>query len=145
MRHVRQVVGSTCVILADLQQYNIHYLTPRSSDGSSSLILERDREFRLKLHLSSLPMGWLWLIPAFHLPEPSSGTTTGTRIHTLRFARSQLDFALGPGTAIHQVIIQLEEIPTHDDRSTARLMTSEEEVHTGYADHDGETVREDGE
>ena len=66
-------------------------------------------------------------------------------MHTLTFSRSQLDFAIGPGTAVHKVMIQLEEVYEHDERSTARLLTSEEEVKAGFADHEGEQVREDGE
>jgi phosphatidylinositol-3,4,5-trisphosphate 3-phosphatase/dual-specificity protein phosphatase PTEN len=107
--------------------------------------LDRDREFRLKLHLSSLPLGWLWIIPAFHLPEGESSSESTTRLHTLRFSHSQLDFAIGPGAAVHQVIVQLEEIPTHDERSTARLMSAEEEERAGFADREGEHVKEDGE
>jgi len=138
-------VNQETLLLANDQKYNVHHLTPRSSDGSTSLILDRDREFRLKLHLSSLPLGWLWIIPAFHLPEGQSSVESINRLHTLRFVRSQLDFALGPGTAVHQVIVQLEEIPMHDARSTARLMDSEEEVLAGFADRTGEHVIEDGE
>ena len=94
----------------------------------------------MKLHLASLPLGWLWIIPAFHLPEANSPTK---RVHNLTFDRSQLDFPIGPGTAVHQVIIQLEEVTTDDDRSTAKLLSAEEEERSGFADRGGEQVKED--
>jgi len=109
-------------------------------DGSSALIIDQGREVRVKLHLASLPLGWLWIIPAFHLPQTSSRTK---RAHILTFDRSQLDFPLGPGTAVHQVIIQLEEVTGDDDRSTAKLLSAEEEDRAGLADRGGEQVKEE--
>lgn len=109
-------------------------------DNSSALILDQGREMRVKLHLASLPLGWLWIIPAFHLPQAASPTK---RVHNLVFAKSQLDFPLGPGTAVHQVIIQLEEVTGDDSRSTAKLLSADEEERAGFADRGGEQVRED--
>ena len=119
---------------------------------------------RLKLHLGSLPLGWLWLIPAFHLAEepefqnpPSVSTETATqndpsaaaandpsgasrsprRIHTLTIPRSQVDFPVGPGQALHSVLIRFEDLPTHGG-SPARLMSEEEEKESGMRDTTGE-------
>ncbi|KAK8847604.1 hypothetical protein IAR55_005463 [Kwoniella newhampshirensis] len=124
------------------QDYVVHHLKP----NSRSLILDRSREFRLKFHLASVPLGWTWLIPAFHLPEPRTTTAEQTsRIHTLHFPRSQIDFPLGPGQAIHQVLVRLEEVPDDEKEGTARLMDEDEEREEGLDETRGEKVKEDGE
>lgn len=51
-------------------------------------------------------MGWAWFIPAFHLGEPSGGG----QAFTFDVPRSQLDFPLGPGSAVKRVILRLEEV-----------------------------------
>lgn len=79
----------------------MHHLVP-----SQDVVLDRGREFRLKLHLGSLPMGWAWFIPAFHLAEPA---TPGNNV-AYDVPRSQLDFPLGPGAAVKRVIMRLEEV-----------------------------------
>jgi phosphatidylinositol-3,4,5-trisphosphate 3-phosphatase/dual-specificity protein phosphatase PTEN len=89
-----------------------------------------------------LPLGWLWVIPAFHLPE---STDKIPRTHRLTFTRSQIDFPLGPGQALHRVIVEIDELDEADRRDAARLMTSEEEERTGYEDTRGEKVKEEGE
>lgn len=114
----------------------MHRLEPRLPDGSQSIILDKGREFRLKLHLGSLPLGWLWVIPAFHLSDAHEP-------HSITFTRSQLDFPLGPGRSVHKVIVELASVESDD--SPTRLMTEAEEQATGYDDHHGEAFREDGE
>jgi phosphatidylinositol-3,4,5-trisphosphate 3-phosphatase/dual-specificity protein phosphatase PTEN len=88
------------------QEYNVHNLIRQVAEGSTSLILDRTREFRMRFRLASVPLGWATLIPAFHLPEPLPSTSTPPikRIYTLHFPRSQIDFAIGPGAAIHQIL-----------------------------------------
>ncbi|TXT12387.1 uncharacterized protein COLE_02797 [Cutaneotrichosporon oleaginosum] len=87
----------------EADEYNVHHLVP-----PKDVIMERAREFRIKLHLGSLPMGWAWFIPAFHLAEPASpGSITAFDV-----PRSQLDFPLGPGAAVKRVIMRLEEVNT---------------------------------
>jgi phosphatidylinositol-3,4,5-trisphosphate 3-phosphatase/dual-specificity protein phosphatase PTEN len=89
-------------------EFNIHHLVPTAAEGQDppDIILHRAREFRLKLHLGSLPMGWAWFIPAFHLAEPSSvGNVVAFDV-----PRSQLDFPLGPGSAVQRVIMRFEEM-----------------------------------
>ena len=103
---------------------------------SAPLILDRGREVRLKFHLASLPLGWAWLIPAFHLPEP----THPARSHTMVFPKSQIDFPLGPGQAIDHVEVTIAEM--EDDAEPARLFTDEEEDRVGVNDREGENVRE---
>lgn len=98
-------------------------------------MLDRSREFRLKFHLGSLPLGWAWIIPSFHLREPTPPTN---RTHTLRFPKSQLDFPLGPGQAVQEIVIKLEEVPAEDPGSPARLLSEEEERREGLDDTGGE-------
>ena len=101
---------------------------------SDCLVLDRDREFRIKLHLSSLPLGWAWLIPAFHLPEP---TPHGhARKHVLMFPKSQVDFTIGPGAAIKEMQVELEELPDEDKPDAAPLMSEQQERETGMAERE---------
>ncbi|WVQ79850.1 hypothetical protein IAT38_001950 [Cryptococcus sp. DSM 104549] len=138
------------VLPADHEEYIVHHLKP----SHGALTLDRSRELRLKFHLGSMPLGWAWLIPAFHLPEPavsssasSSGTTstTGPRTHTLYFPRSQVDFPLGPGAALYQVLVRLEEVAEGDEAAPTKLMSEEEEKEEGVDDTKGEKVKEEGE
>ena len=99
------------------------------------MVLDRSRELRLKFHLGSLPLGWAWLIPAFHLREPTLSTT---RTHTLRFPRSQLDFPLGPGQAVKEIVVKLEEVAAEEPGSPARLLSKDEEKREGLDDTGGE-------
>ena len=118
-----------------------HQLVPKSSP----LILDRCREVRLKFHLASLPLGWAWFIPAFHLPEPLPSTEGGSRTHTLHFDRTQIDFALGPGASLRKVLVRLEEVPVDEVSEPARLLSDQEEKAEGVEDQSGEKVKEDGE
>lgn len=85
-------------------------------------------------------MGWAWLIPAFHLPEPLPVTSTPEpkRTHSLHFSRSQIDFALGAGALIEEMIVRLEEVPQDQDGSPVRTEQAGE-------DEADEEVNEDGE
>jgi phosphatidylinositol-3,4,5-trisphosphate 3-phosphatase/dual-specificity protein phosphatase PTEN len=105
-----------------------HRLEP--ADG---IILDRDREFRIKLHLSSLPLGWAWLIPAFHLPEPTPQTQP--RRHVLVFPKSQIDFTIGPGAAIKEMQVELEELPNDDKPPAAPLISAQQEEETETEEH----------
>ncbi|OXH25658.1 hypothetical protein J008_05310 [Cryptococcus neoformans] len=142
------------VLPKDHQNYVVHHLAP----NHSHLTLDRSREFRLKFHLGNLPLGWTWLIPAFHLPEPSSspsseaegGAGAAKRVHTLSFPRSQVDFPLGPGVALHQILVRFEEVAEDRvggaDEIPPRLMNDEEEKREGVEDDSKEDkVREEGE
>lgn len=116
----------------------VHHLQPENDEP---LVLDRSREFRLKFHLGNLPLGWAWLIPAFHLREPTPPTT---RTHTLRFPRSQLDFPLGPGQAVEEILVRLEEVPDSATDTPARLFTDSEERQHGLDDTRHEDGRLDG-
>jgi phosphatidylinositol-3,4,5-trisphosphate 3-phosphatase/dual-specificity protein phosphatase PTEN len=116
--------------VADLQERVVHHLVPKTE-----LVLDRAREMKIKFHLGSLPLGWAWFIPAFHLPEPIPPTN---RTHTLRFPRSQIDFPLGPGQAVEEIVIKLEEIPMTDAASPAPLLSDQAEKEEGLDDQRGE-------
>lgn len=117
---------------ADDQERVVHHLVPKTGHP---LVLDRAREMKIKFHLGSLPLGWAWFIPAFHLPEPIPPTN---RTHTLRFPRSQIDFPLGPGQAVEEIVIRLEEIPPSEPASPAPLLSDQEEKQEGLDDRRGE-------
>jgi phosphatidylinositol-3,4,5-trisphosphate 3-phosphatase/dual-specificity protein phosphatase PTEN len=127
--------------LADAQSHHVHHLTPARIGGSTSLILDRSREFRMKLHLASVPLGWAWFIPAFHLPNIGDSQS---RVHTLSFPKSQIDFAIGPGSAIERVLVRLEDVVDNHE-APAPLLSDREEKQAGVRDAEGEKVKEDGE
>ncbi|WVR04807.1 hypothetical protein IAU60_001819 [Kwoniella sp. DSM 27419] len=123
----------------DHKDYTIHHLTA----AHPPLILDRSREFRMKFHLASVPLGWAWMIPAFHLPEPRSTAASASddpRTHALYFPRSQIDFAIGPGHAIHEILVRLEEVSEEDQGETAKLMSEQEERQEGVDDTRGENT-----
>lgn len=94
------------------EDFIIHHLVPIDPEGQErpGLILDRGREFRIKLHLGNLPMGWAWFIPAFHMAEPSAAG----EFVTLDVPRSQLDFPLGPGQAVKRVLMRFEKMDAVD-------------------------------
>ena len=110
-------------------------------EAPDGIILDRDREFRIKLHLSSLPLGWAWLIPAFHLPEPTPHTTP--RKHVLVFPKSQIDFTIGPGAGVKEMQVELEELPDGEKPPAAALMSDQQEQAIGMKDEDKEHVAEE--
>ncbi|ORX35851.1 hypothetical protein BD324DRAFT_629254 [Kockovaella imperatae] len=116
---------------------NVHHLVPQVSEASQDLILDRNREVRLKYHLGSLPLGWSWLIPAFHLPEPTT-SGAGLSIHTLTLPRSQLDFAVGPGSSVHSIHVRFQDVASAEGGNPARLLSEDEEKKTGMKDDMGE-------
>lgn len=50
-------------------------------------------------------MGWFWFIPTFHMPHPRQ---TGQQTATLRLTRQEVDFALGIGSNIVDLEVNLE-------------------------------------
>ena len=53
-------------------------------------------------------MAWFWLIPAFHLPPPTA--ENAYEPFTLTLAKSDLDFAIGLGSALIEVKVTLQRI-----------------------------------
>jgi phosphatidylinositol-3,4,5-trisphosphate 3-phosphatase/dual-specificity protein phosphatase PTEN len=60
----------------------------------------------------------MWFVPTFHMPQPPPSSTTtdsaSSRKHTatLHLTRKDLDFPLGLGTAIVDVDIDMEWVPS---------------------------------
>lgn len=55
-------------------------------------------------------MGWIWFIPTFYLPHP---TTSGDqeilqKRHTITFTKKEIDFAIGAGSALVDVTVEME-------------------------------------
>ena len=95
------------------------------TDDTDGVLLDADREVRVKLYMGQVFMGWLWFIPIFHMSPPTSATGTSdaqmsppstvgqeipqTQIQKrLVFTRDDLDFPIGVGSAIVDVAITLE-------------------------------------
>ncbi|KDQ60191.1 hypothetical protein JAAARDRAFT_32572 [Jaapia argillacea MUCL 33604] len=73
-----------------------------SEDG---IVLDAEREFRMKLYMGQVFMGWLWLIPSFHMPHNEPGASGP--VH-LTFAKKDIDFPLGLGSSIIDLDVTLE-------------------------------------
>lgn len=57
-------------------------------------------------------MGWLWFIPAFHMPQPPPRTLKDPpeRSH-IRLSRKDIDFPLGIGAWIIDIDVEMAWIP----------------------------------
>ncbi|KAH7907571.1 hypothetical protein BJ138DRAFT_1137484 [Hygrophoropsis aurantiaca] len=73
-------------------------------DHDNGIILDAHREVRIKLYMGQVFMGWLWIIPAFHMSTASEPTK-------LIFQRKDIDFALGVGSALVDVEVSMEWCP----------------------------------
>ncbi|KAG1731600.1 uncharacterized protein EDB91DRAFT_711989 [Suillus paluster] len=69
--------------------------------GRDGIIVDADRELRIKFYMSQVLMAWTWFIPAFHIvPEmPFS---------SFILARDELDFPIGLGNDIVDVEVKIE-------------------------------------
>ncbi|KAI0827036.1 phosphatases II [Trametes gibbosa] len=70
------------------------------------VVLDAQRELRVKLYLGQVFMGWFWFIPTFHMPHPRSGT--GEQSATLVLTRKEVDFPVGIGSSILDVSVSME-------------------------------------
>ncbi|KAG6880011.1 hypothetical protein C0992_008218 [Termitomyces sp. T32_za158] len=82
-----------------------------SSAKERGIVLNAGREVRIKLYMGQVFMGWLWLIPTFHMKTASEGPTH------FRLKRKELDFPLGLGSAIIDVEIEMEWLPRGDNEA----------------------------
>lgn len=65
---------------------------------------------------STSSLGWLWLVPAFHLPSPTStSNSTAPRTHTLEFTRELIDFR---SKSMRSVKIVFEEVSSENKHAT---------------------------
>lgn len=69
--------------------------------GRSGIVVDADRELRIKLYMGQVFMAWLWFIPAFHIaPETPSSSFV--------LPRDELDFPIGIGKDIIDVELRME-------------------------------------
>ncbi|KAJ3565885.1 hypothetical protein NP233_g7356 [Leucocoprinus birnbaumii] len=86
---------------------NASQLPPAHTEQGT--ILDAEREVRIKLYMGKVFMGWIWLIPAFHMPQPSSAQEgNGASSTTIRLTRKEIDFPIGLGAGIVDVEISME-------------------------------------
>ncbi|KAG1815038.1 uncharacterized protein BJ212DRAFT_1447384 [Suillus subaureus] len=81
--------------------YSISQPVTNTRIGRSGIVVDADRELRIKLYMGQVFMTWLWFIPAFHIgPEmPSS---------SFILPRDDLDFPIGIGKDIVDVELKME-------------------------------------
>ncbi|KAF8316846.1 hypothetical protein DL93DRAFT_2077655 [Clavulina sp. PMI_390] len=68
----------------------------------AKILLDANREVRAKLYLGSVPMGWFWFVPTFHMKSNEVNP-----VH-LNLPKSAIDFPLGPGSWIVDVDVEME-------------------------------------
>ncbi|KAF8999075.1 hypothetical protein BDQ17DRAFT_1361279 [Cyathus striatus] len=92
----------------------------RERQVKRGIILDASREVRVKLYMGQVFMGWLWLIPTFHMSQPPPSTSQAPVQSTsemLMFTRTDLDFPVGIGADIIDVQIKLEWVTPEDVKS----------------------------
>ncbi|CAE7063826.1 unnamed protein product [Rhizoctonia solani] len=77
------------------------------------VILDARREVRAKLYMGQVPMGWMWFVPAFHMPD-------GATESTIKLARKEVDFPLGAGAWIEEVEIVLTRVESSSEPTSTR-------------------------
>ncbi|KAF9447818.1 hypothetical protein P691DRAFT_670692 [Macrolepiota fuliginosa MF-IS2] len=94
-----------------------------SSSQEQGVVLDAEREVRIKLYMGQVFMGWVWLIPAFHMPSLNNndGKSTATQTQTT-LVRKEIDFAIGLGTGIIDVEISMEWIVPPSVRQQAEAI-----------------------
>ncbi|KAG1730343.1 hypothetical protein EDB19DRAFT_1385553 [Suillus lakei] len=81
--------------------YSVPQQVTNAKVGRGGIIVDADRELRIKLYMGQVFMTWLWVIPAFHIaPETPSSS--------LILARDELDFPIGIGKDIMDVELKME-------------------------------------
>jgi len=89
-------------------------------------VLDAGREVRVKLYMGQIFMCWLWFIPTFHIPQPSSPSDAPKTNFVL--TRKELDFPLGVGSSIIDVEISFEWLRASDPEAVqppARQLSGE--------------------
>ncbi|CAG7850685.1 SubName: Full=Related to Phosphatidylinositol-3,4,5-trisphosphate 3-phosphatase PTEN {ECO:0000313/EMBL:CCA69709.1} [Serendipita indica DSM 11827] len=88
------------------------------------VLLDSSREFRVKLYVGQVFMGWMWFIPCFHLPQPPINDGAKT---TIKLTRSDVDFPLGFGALLMDIELTLgwdmetteEQLPREPERTAS--------------------------
>lgn len=82
----------------------------------SGIVVDADRELRVKLYMGQVFMTWLWFIPAFHIaPETPSSSFI--------LLRDDLDFPIGIGKDIVDVELKMEWC--QDEVNNTQVKTSQ--------------------
>ncbi|KAL1943919.1 hypothetical protein VTO73DRAFT_3737 [Trametes versicolor] len=81
------------------------YDATRALGGDGGVVLDANRELRVKLYLGQVFMGWFWFIPTFHMPHPRGAGEQGA---TLVLTRKEIDFPVGIGASIMDVSVSME-------------------------------------
>lgn len=89
---------------------------PVTRAGRGGIIVDSDRELRIKLYMGQVFMTWLWFIPAFHIaPETPSSS--------IILARDELDLPIGIGKHIIDLEVKMEWC--QDDVDDTQLETTQ--------------------
>ncbi|KAG1819373.1 hypothetical protein EV424DRAFT_1472640 [Suillus variegatus] len=84
--------------------------------GRSGIVVDADRELRIKLYMGQVFMAWLWFIPAFHI-------TPETRSSSFILPRDDLDFPIGIGKDIMDVELKMEWCQDETDSPSSGVET----------------------
>ncbi|KAH9942829.1 phosphatases II [Amylocystis lapponica] len=76
----------------------------QTPNGDSGVVLDANREVRIKLFMGQVFMGWFWFIPTFHMPHPR----VAGQAASLLLRRKEIDFPLGIGSNIIDVEVSME-------------------------------------
>ncbi|KAF7974862.1 hypothetical protein HWV62_11109 [Athelia sp. TMB] len=77
--------------------------TQASSDNAEAgVLIDANREVRVKLYMGKVFMGWIWFIPTFHIPSTSTPDPT-----KILLTRKEIDFPLGIGASLVDVEISI--------------------------------------
>ncbi|KZP14936.1 hypothetical protein FIBSPDRAFT_1048458 [Athelia psychrophila] len=78
----------------------------------AGVVVDANREVRLKLYMGQVFMGWIWFIPAFHIPPALSLSSAPTKI---LLTRKEIDFPLGIGAALIDVEIAISSCSNSEE------------------------------
>ncbi|TFK41650.1 hypothetical protein BDQ12DRAFT_703689 [Crucibulum laeve] len=99
--------------------YDVPISSPakRDREVGKGVLLDSGREVRVKLYLGQVFMGWVWFIPAFHMPQPppsSSNPNPATPSKKFVLTRKEVDFPVGIGSGLVDVEISMEWVTPED-------------------------------
>ncbi|TFY77592.1 hypothetical protein EWM64_g6420 [Hericium alpestre] len=98
----------------------------RVKDGDDGVVLDANREVRVKLYVGQVFMAWMWLIPAFSLPPPPSDSVETPEPVTVKFTHAELDFPIGLGAALIDIELSMQELSSDEPAELpARASTGE--------------------